>query len=107
MSFFIICLSLVSVQARQRAFTYQGTLADNGSPVNDNYDLQFGLFDCPTDGAQVGTAITVPNVSVSAGIFTVTLDFGAGSFNGTNRFLEIGAWPSGAGPLLCSLLDSW
>ena len=36
-------------------------------------------------------------VSVSAGIFTVSLDFGANAFNGASRYLEIGARPSGAG----------
>src|SRR5215471_10761268 len=95
-SLVIICLSLSTAQAQQTAFTYQGRLNDGGSPANGNYDLQFALFDNPTSGAQVGATQTVSNVSVSGGIFTASLDFGANAFPGANRFLEISARPSGA-----------
>jgi len=97
LSLVIICLGLVTAHAQQTAFTYQGKLTDGGSAANGNYDLQFALFDSRTDGTQISTTQTLASVSVSAGIFTVSLDFGANAFNGASRFLEIGARPSGAG----------
>src|SRR5207253_11356912 len=47
-------------------------------------------------GAQQGATVTNATVAVSAGIFTVTLDFGANVFGGANRFLEIGVRPAGS-----------
>jgi hypothetical protein len=93
----IICLGVVTAQAQQTAFTYQGKFTDTGSAANGNYDLQFALFDSPTSGTQISTTQTLASVSVSAGIFTVSLDFGANAFNGASRYLEIGARPAGAG----------
>src|SRR5687768_4286152 len=90
-SLLIICLSLVTVEAQQTAFTYQGKLTDNGSPANGNYDLEFALFDSATNGAQIGQTQAMTSISVSGGIFTVTLDFGGSAFSGANRFLEISA----------------
>ena len=95
-SLVIICLSLLTVPAQQTAFTYQGKLNDGSVPANGRYDLQFALFDSPIDGAQVGATQTVSSVTVSGGIFTASLDFGANAFPGANRFLEISARPSGA-----------
>lgn len=100
LSFLIICLGLVTAQAQQTAFTYQGKLADGGTAANGNYDLQFALFDSPTDGTQISTTQTLTGVSVSAGIFTVSLDFGANAFNGASRYLEIGARPGGSGSFI-------
>src|SRR6185369_9767607 len=97
LSLLIICLGLVTAQAQQTAFTYQGKLTDGGSAANGNYDLQFALFDSSTDGTQISTTKTLASVSVSAGIFTVSLDFGANAFTGASRYLEIGARPSGVG----------
>jgi len=74
-------------------FTYQGRLTDSGSPANGTYDLKFSLFDALTDGNPAGSPNTVtlsnPGVQVTNGVFTVQLDFGAGGFNGDNRYLEI------------------
>jgi len=100
LSLVIICLGLVTAQAQQTAFTYQGKLTDGGSAANGNYDLQFALFDSRTDGTQISTTQTLASVSVSAGIFTVSLDFGANAFNGASRYLEIGARPSGGGSFI-------
>jgi len=81
----------------QSGFTYQGRLTDGGIPANGNYDLQFALFDAADGNNQIGLTKTVSSVSVSGGVFTVTLDFGASAFSGANRFLEISARPIGAG----------
>src|SRR5213080_3811644 len=86
-----------SAFAQGSSFTYQGRLTDGGAAANGIYDLQFVLFDSASSGAQIGSTQTLNSVLVSAGVFSVTLDFGANSFNGANRFLEIGARPSDAG----------
>src|SRR5262245_52360707 len=71
------------------AFTYQGRLTDNGAPANGNYDLRFRLFNAPSAGVLVGSPQTNSPVAVSNGLFTVSLDFGAGIFNGSAYWLEI------------------
>jgi hypothetical protein len=81
--------------AQTSSFTYQGRLTDGGTAGNGNYDLQFGLWDSSSGGTQIGSTQTISAVPVSNGVFTVSLDFGASSFNGANRFLEISARPSG------------
>ena len=75
------------------SFTYQGRLTDAGTAATGNYDFQFGLWDSASGGAQIGSTLTLNSVAVSNGVFNVSLDFGASSFNGANRFLEISARP--------------
>jgi len=85
------------------SFTYQGRLTDGGTAATGNYDLQFALWDSASGGAQIGSTLTISTVAVSNGVFVVNLDFGANSFNGAARFLEIGARPiSGAAFTLLS-----
>ena len=92
----MVVLSGGAALGQSSGFTYQGRLTDGGSPANGNYDLQFALFDAADGTNQIGQTQVVPSVPVSAGIFTVTLDFGANAFSGANRFLEISARASGA-----------
>lgn len=77
--------------AQTAAFAYQGRLTEAGNPATGTYEMTFKLFDTPTvgTGVQQGTAITNPGVAASAGVFTVTLDFGVTVFDGSARFLEI------------------
>jgi hypothetical protein len=75
-------------EALSAAFTYQGQLEKDGSPVNDACDMAFRLYDEAVGGAQVGSAITA-TVPISDGLFTVSLDFGAGAFDGGRRWLGI------------------
>lgn len=80
------------------AFTYQGVLKQGGSPVNSSCDFQFSLWDAEAAGAQVGSTLAAANVTVSNGLFTVPLDFGAGRFDGQARWLESAVrCPVGAG----------
>jgi hypothetical protein len=92
----MVVLSAGAVLGQTSGFTYQGRLTDGGIPANGNYDLQFALFDAADGSNQIGQTKIVSSVPVSAGIFTVTLDFGANAFPGANRFLEISARPNGA-----------
>jgi hypothetical protein len=71
-------------------FTYQGRLKSTGNPLTGMCNFQFKLFDA--DGNQIGgpgNTQTVNNVSVVDGLFSVTIDFGAGAFDGNGRWLEI------------------
>jgi hypothetical protein len=74
-------------------FTYQGRLTDGGSPANGAYDFQFKLYDAASNGAQVGSTITMEDVTITDGLFTVALDFGSNAFTGDARYLEIGVRP--------------
>src|SRR6266478_5332383 len=79
------------------AFTYQGKLSDGANAATGNYDIQFKLFDIATvgSGAQQGPTVTKATVAVTAGVFSVQLDFGSGAFSGPPRFLEISVRPAG------------
>ena len=82
--------------AQSSSFTYQGRLTDGGTAADGNYDLQFALWDSLSGGTQIGSTQTLNTVAVSNGVFTVSLDFGASSFPGANRFLEIRARQTGS-----------
>ena len=77
--------------AQTSAFTYQGKLNDGGSPVGGVYQFQFKLYDAASGGNQVGQPLTDISATVSGGVFAVSLDFGAAAFDGSDRFLEVGA----------------
>lgn len=98
-SWLALMLLLVSsvAQAQTTQFTYQGRLTDSSLPANGSYDFQFKLFDALAAGSQIGGTLSPTNVSVSNGIFTVTLDFGASVFPGANRFLDISVRLAGGG----------
>ncbi len=74
------------------AFTYQGRLKEAGVPAEGLYDLRFRLYDADLGGSPVGPLLCQDNVSLSDGLFTVQLDFGA-QFAGQARFLEIDVRP--------------
>lgn len=79
------------------AFTYQGQLLQNGTPVNGMCDLQFSLFDVPVDGIPLGNTLIQLGFTVSNGLLTLPLDFGP-MFDGGDRWLEIATrCPSGPG----------
>jgi len=71
------------------AFTYQGRLDRTGSPYTGSCDFLFSLFDAETEGIEIGETNVVNDLVVSNGLFTTTLDFGTGAFNGEARWLEL------------------
>jgi hypothetical protein len=88
---------LSTAQAQGTAFTYQGRLNNGASPANGSYDMSFSLFGASAGGSQVGSTLTYTAVGVTNGLFTATLDFGAGVFTGANLWLDISVRTSGAG----------
>lgn len=76
--------------AQGTAFTYQGQLNLNGSPANGLYDFTFSLSSNPQ--GTIITAVTgALGVPVTNGLFTTTIDFGAGQFVGNSNWLQIAA----------------
>ncbi len=73
----------------QTTFTYQGRLMDGGQPATGSFNCDFALWDALSAGNQIGSTIALSPVPVSAGLFTVQLDFGAAAFNNSPRWLEI------------------
>ena len=84
------------LRAQGTAFTYQGRLNAAGAPANGSYDLAFTLFNVGSGGSAVAGPLTNSAAAVSNGLFTVTLDFGSGVFDGTARWLEIAVRTNGA-----------
>jgi hypothetical protein len=88
----VLCaMSSLAVSAQTSAFTYQWKLKDVSSPANGQYDFTFKLYE--QSGGQVASAVQRDDVTVTNGVFSVSLDFGAGTFDGGARLLEIGVRP--------------
>ena len=83
--------------AQGTAFTYQGRLNDGSNPANGIYDLRFTIYDSSGGPGVIAGPLTNSPTSVSNGLFTVTLDFGAGVFTGAERWLDIGVRTNGGG----------
>src|SRR5262245_15624617 len=99
-----VALALAAIPAPAQvplgtAFTYQGRLVANGSPATGSHDFEFRLFDAATARNAVGILVSLGNVPVTSGLFTVTLDFGSSPhpFGAEARWLEIRVRPTGGG----------
>ena len=79
----------LTVQAQGTAFTYQGRLDTNGTPLNGTVALRPTLWDASTGGTLVaGNSPTDFLASLTNGLFTATLNFGGAAFNGQPRWLQ-------------------
>lgn len=93
---FTACLgATLSVAAQGSAFTYQGRLNNAGAPANGLYDFRFQLFADSGGVNPIGPNSLASGVAVSNGLFAASLDFGAGIFNGSNYWLQIGVRTNG------------
>ncbi|MBL0869225.1 MAG: tail fiber domain-containing protein [Phycisphaerales bacterium] len=80
------------------AFTYQGSLSSSSAPITGVIDLRAELFSTLTGGSPIAPAVNLTNVTVTNGLFTVPLDFGAAFDDGQPRWVEISVrTPAGAG----------
>lgn len=82
--------SLVSTR-----FTYQGQLLNDGTAADGLYDFEFKIFRDPVIKVQEGKTLSLENIDVIDGQFTVELDFGndANVFAGKERWLEVAVRP--------------
>lgn len=87
----ISLLMNVAAVAQTSEFTFQGKLNDQNAAANGVYDLSFKLYD--SSSLQIGSTLARDDVQVSNGTFTVTLDFGASAFDGSQRMIEISVRP--------------
>ena len=89
----------LSIFAQGTAFTYQGRLSDGANPASGFYDLRFTIYDSTNNpGTIISGPVTNSAASVSAGLFTVLLDFGTGVFSGAPRWIARMALPMAACP---------
>ncbi|MEP6902890.1 MAG: tail fiber domain-containing protein, partial [Actinomycetota bacterium] len=95
----LVAIGAQSISAQTTIFTYQGKLTDTGTPQSI-YQMRFELYNAVTGGTQIGATVTNPSVTVTQGVFTVSLDFGAAAFDGTNRFLEIAVRRNAGDPFI-------
>lgn len=86
-----------AIHAQTTAFVFQGKLQEGAAPANGTYQFQFRLFDASSGGNQIGQTLSDIPATVTNGIFAVTLDFGANSFDGAARYVEVGVRASGSG----------
>ena len=96
----LLALSTLNLQpstcfAQGTAFTYQGRLNSGANPATGIYDLRFTIYDA-AGGGNAGGVLTNAAASVTNGLFTATLDFGSGVFDGNARWLEIAVRTNGA-----------
>ena len=73
-------------------FPYQGRLTDGGVPANGEYDIQLLMFNASVGGTQIGSTQTFSNRTVTNGVFTVDVSFGA-QFDGEERWIEVRVRP--------------
>jgi trimeric autotransporter adhesin len=96
---FIMMTMLATIQqaaAQGTAFTYQGRLNTGNTPANGNYDLAFTLYNS-SGGGNIAGPVTNSATTVSNGVFTTTIDFGAPVFNGSAVWLGIAVRTNGNG----------
>jgi hypothetical protein len=84
----VLLLLVAGGRAQTTAFTYQGQLNNSNAPVTGAYDFRFQIYNANSN--VVAGPLTNAPVGVTNGLFTVTLDFGTGVFDGSTRTLEIG-----------------
>ena len=101
LAFIILPLAFsLRVEGQSTAFTYQGRLNDASGPATGLYDLAFTLYDAAGNGGLLGNGnliagpVTNSATPVTNGLFTASLDFGWGVFDGNARWLEIAVQPA-------------
>ncbi|MCS7179507.1 MAG: hypothetical protein N0A03_09645, partial [Anaerolineae bacterium] len=70
-------------------FSYQGVLKEGGVPVTGNRNMTFRLYSDSACTIQVGSPITVTNVPVTNGLFSVDLSVTHSHFNGQGLWLKV------------------
>jgi hypothetical protein len=94
---------LTTVLGQGTAFSFQGKLNVGTNAANGIYDLRFAIYDSTNlPGTLIAGPLMNTATPVSNGLFTVTLDFGAGVFTGPARWLDIAVKTNG-GPSYSAL----
>lgn len=88
LSIVLVCVPWATADTVGTTFTYQGVLADAGTPAGGTFDFRVFLYDAEAGGSQVGSTVLVGGVPVTDGRVTLDLDFGD-VFDGTALWLEV------------------
>jgi hypothetical protein len=88
LSAIFLALSIITAFAAvvDTSWTYQGQLRRSSAVYNGTCNFQFNLWNTPLGGNQQGSTLSINNVNVANGLFTVVLDFGD-LFNGDALWL--------------------
>ncbi|MDZ4811053.1 MAG: hypothetical protein SGI99_00360 [Pseudomonadota bacterium] len=82
-------MALASYAQTATTFTYQGRLYNNGQLANGSYVLRIRPHSTLIGESPLAAALDTLALTVVDGIFSTTLDFGAGVFSGGPVFLDI------------------
>jgi len=96
LGFSVLNLPLSTTFAQGTAFNYNGHLSVSGSPATGLFEFRFILYNAEIGGSQAGNVLTNAPVGVTNGVFTTTLDFGPGVFDGRALWVELAVRPSGS-----------
>jgi trimeric autotransporter adhesin len=92
----VILVGTHQAAAQGTAFTYQGRLNAGASPADGVFDFRFKLYFDAAGDNQAGSTVLTNGLPVTNGLFTATVDFGEGIFNGSNFWLEVDVRTNGA-----------
>ena len=92
----MLALCCGNLAAQSSSFTYQGLLNINNNAAKDPVDLRFELYNAAAEGVQIGSVNYIDDLNIVNGVFTANLDFGSDAFDGSERWVEIGARPGSA-----------
>jgi trimeric autotransporter adhesin len=84
-------------EATVTAFTYQGQLQEKGFPVNGTCNFIFELWNVESGGTAALESLSIDDISLTDGIFTVQLNFDLRYFEGDARWLAIQVDCEGSG----------
>jgi hypothetical protein len=76
-------------QVQAEPFTFQGHLAQSGTPLDGTTDLVFKLYNAQSGGTLLGAPISATGWPVVDGVFALDLDFTGIAFDGSARWLEV------------------
>ncbi|MBI4547229.1 MAG: hypothetical protein HY707_04560 [Ignavibacteriae bacterium] len=80
--FMLLLLSIISLAQVPQIITHQGFLTRaNGEPYDTTIAMTFRLFTDPTGGSQVSTDQTFSSVTVTRGVFNVSLSLSGVAFD--------------------------
>ena len=89
----LLAFAMATVQAQETRFTYQGELRAADLPASGAHDLRFTLYDSVVGGGPLSDTLTLDDVVVSDGVFSVALDFGLDPFDGGALYLQVEVRP--------------
>ena len=107
---FVLMLGLASVahgELGSTEITWSSWLIDGNEFLDGEYDLRFRLFDAFEGGSKLGSDAFMPDVNVSEGYFSGSLDFGIDICDGQTRYVEIAFRPGNmSDPYPYTVLDA-